>query len=104
MSFHSDKSALEALCAAIFKRGFVIDVVAGDLVLGRSFSTAPPVVWAVGDVSEPVRLVIRSQASGRRAGAFLVLCQDDPDCLIVDHTLNDTMSDIWADWSKAGGI
>lgn len=102
MSFVSDDAALSALCDVILKRGFAVSVLSeGEAILDGSRS-AVSIMTAVNAVSDDCVLVLH--AMGRRAGWFLVLLQDDPDCLIVDYPVNPDTETIWREWSVIGGI
>lgn len=103
MSFSSDRSALDALCAAILKRGLWVNVVSeGDIILAGSKSAAS-IISAVEAVDGPVSLTLLG-AGTRRVGRFLLLMQDDPDCLIVDYPVNEVTETIWREWAVVGGV
>lgn len=97
MSFSSDRASLDFLCVLIFEQGFSIDVVFED---GESIATGcttrAAVFEAASATSDPVKLKLRR--GGPLFGVFLVLLQDDPECLIVDHTDNDVCNSIFNLW------
>lgn len=103
MSFPSDSAAIEALCTSIFSRDYSIVVRSeGDRLcpLTRSVAT---VVAAVLSVSDDCTMICIDR-DGRRVGYFVVLAQDDPDCLIVDYGVNAFTEAVWAEWSAAGEV
>lgn len=103
MSFSSDTAALDALCAVILKRGLWVNVVSeGDIILAGSKS-AVSIMAAVQAVDGPVSLTLLA-AGTRRVGRFLLLLQDDPDCLIVDYPVNEVTETIWREWAVVGGV
>lgn len=97
MSFASDSAALSALVSAIKDRGYYVSVFSeGDRLLAasRSFLSISVAVQSVTD--DCVLLLIAED--GKRAGFFRVLLQDDPDCLIVDHSDNALCNEIFDQW------
>lgn len=103
MSFSSDTAALDALCASILKRGLWVNVVSeGDIILAGSKSAAA-IKAAVEAVDGPVSLTLLG-AQTRRMGRFSILLQEDPDCLIVDYSVNVVTETIWREWAATGGV
>lgn len=101
MSFRSDAASLSALASAILGRGYSIKVMSeGDLLCQptRSFLT---VSVAVHSVTEDCLLLVIN-GDGKRSGWFRVLMQDDPDCLVVDHSDNVLCNLIFDEWSALG--
>lgn len=103
MSYKSDAASLSALCNAILDRKYQITVLSeGDRLCQptKSFLTVSVAVHSVTD--DCVLLLI--DATGKRCGFFRVLLQDDPDCLIVDHSDNVLCNAIYSDWSKIADL
>lgn len=97
MSFPSDAHALEVLGTLIVSHGLVIDVAFQDgEVIASNLISVSAVHEAVTCTDDPVRLVLRREQA--RCGWFLVLLQDDPDCLIVDHSDNLICNAIFDAW------
>lgn len=99
MSFSSDAKALDALVSNILAHGVTVDVhfQDGDAI-AKSLISPTAIHEAVTCTSDPVRLVLRREAL--RCGSFLVLLQDDPDCLVVDHSANLLCQSIFDAWFK----
>jgi hypothetical protein len=97
MSFSSDRASLDALCGAIFHHRLTVDVQFEDgEVIASVLTDAAAVFEAASATSDPVLLVLRRE--GLKDGVFLVLLQDDPDCLVVDHSTNilcQSIFDVW---------
>lgn len=103
MSFTSDAAALKALCIVIFDRGHSITVMSEGDRLCAVTRSLQSVSDAVCSVSDDCMLLVVDDL-GARLGWFRVLQQDDPDCLIVDHSDNVLCNSIWSEWSYFGGI
>lgn len=100
MSFSTDREALDRLSSFIFDHGFVIDVVFEDgEVIESGLSTCAAVFQAASATADPVHLVLRKVSAAGRYGVFLILMQDDPSCLIVDHSSTDLCQSIFDRWS-----
>lgn len=99
MSFSTDREALDCLSALIFGHRYICDVVFEDgEVIAAGLDTAAAVFEAASATGDPVRLTLRKPGDSRRAGVFLVLLQDDPSCLVVDHSTNpvcEAIFDLW---------
>lgn len=97
MSFSSDRAALDALCAAMFKHGLTLDVCFQDAeVIAEGLTDAAAVFEAASATSDPVVLWLHEGVY--RRGWFLLLMQDDPDCLVVDHSANKFCQSIFDEW------
>lgn len=98
MSFSSDRAALDCLCDLAFEQGFAIDVTFEEgEIIASSCTTRAAVFEAVSATADPVKLKLRR--CGPLFGVFLVLLQDDPECLVADHSDNDVCNAIAALWS-----
>lgn len=97
MSFASDRASLDALCGAIFRHHLTVDVMFDDgEVIERGLTTADAVYEAASATSDSVLLILRR--NGLKDGVFAVLLQDDPACLVVDHSDNilcHAIFDVW---------
>lgn len=100
--FATDKASLDALCAAIFHHRLTVDVLFEDgEAIARSCTSAAAVFEAASATSDPVLLVLRRD--GVKDGVFQVLLQDDPDCLVVDHSDNILCNAIFDAWFVGAG-
>lgn len=97
MSFSSDRASLAALVKLIVKAGYTVTVTSDGDVLGRDLTSAASVHAAASATADPVRLWLGRD--DRPHGSFIVLLQDDPDCLVVDHTGNEVCHAIFEAWS-----
>lgn len=98
MSFASDRASLDALCGAIFYHRLTVDVLFTDgEVIASRLTDAAAVFDAASATSDDVLLVLRRE--GLKDGVFHVLLQDDPDCLVVDHSANILCQSIFDVWS-----
>lgn len=107
MSYPStDRDALDALCQAIFKQGYSIDVRLDyeGALLHRSVGHADKVCDAVLSANEPCCLFLRSRSGLARAGMFVVLAKGDPEHLVLDYDFNEVTEAIWAEWTEVMGI
>lgn len=97
MSYSSDRASLDALCASIFSDGLSVDVVFEDgEAIALTCTTSAAVYDAASATSDPVKLKLRRV--GPLVGVFVVLLQDDPDCLVVDHSDNELCNSIFNRW------
>lgn len=95
--FLTDQAALDALSAIIFASGFSLDVTFEDgEVIARNLVSPSAVYEAASCTGDPVLLVVRRD--GMKDGVFVVLLQDDPDCLVVDHSDNVVCNHLFNRW------
>lgn len=98
MPYATDRDSLDALCFAIFHHGLTVDVQFEDgEVIAPRLSSSTAVFEAASATSDPVLLVLRRD--GVKDGVILVLLQDDPECLVVDHSDNILCNAICDAWS-----
>lgn len=97
MSFSTDREALDALAALIFTQGYASDVLFEDgEVIARNLVSPSALFEAASSTGDPVKITLRRNDTLH--GVFLVLLQDDPDCLIVDHSSNGLCQSIFDAW------
>lgn len=98
--FCSDRASLDCLSGAIFHHGLTVDVMFDDgEVIERGLTSAAAVYEAASATSDPVLLILRRD--GSKDGIFEVLLQDDPACLVVDHSDNILCRAIFEVWFAA---
>lgn len=95
--FATDRASLDALSSRIFNQQHSIDVAFEDgEVIASGLTTCAAVFEAVSATSDPV--LLRLRRDGATYGVFCVLLQDDPDCLVVDHSDNLLCNHIFDEW------
>lgn len=101
MSFSSDREAVYCLSSLILARDFTVDVCFEDgEVIASDLTCLAKIFEAVTATSDPVHVVLRAKNSARSPrGLFVVLAQDDPDCLVVDHSSYAHVLAIMNQWS-----
>lgn len=100
MSFSSDRASLDFLCERFFAEGCLVTVGFTDgEVIARDCSDAASVFDAASSTGDVVVLSLRR--AGALCGLFTVLLQDDPDCLVVDHSATALCEAAFEAWFSA---